>query len=145
MVDGQTGSILWGQTVYFNGQPYGLSVDPVQSRLYVFLAAQPDPANPRQVAVYRLPETGPSLLATISVGAGGPNGGTGIAVNPSTHHVLVTNSLANSLTVIHAVSLVVLRTTSMGSDPHAVAVDPGLGYVFVGQRAGNSVRGLPDY
>ena len=142
VVDGATHSVLWDQTVYPAGEPYALGIDPDLGRLYVSFA--PEPNDPRQVLVYRIPSTGPSLLAALNVGHGGPDGGSGIAANPTTHHVFVTNAADDSVTVIDGTTAGVLATVHVGQSPMGVAVDPGLSYAFIGNRASNDVTVMPD-
>lgn len=142
VVDGATNTILWGQTIYPVGTPYALGIDPGLNRLYVSFSPEAD--NPRQVLVYRIPDTGPSLLTAVLVGHGGADGGGGIAANPLTHHVFVSNSAADTVTVFDGVTHMLLDTVPVGDDPMAVAIDPGLSYAFVGNRASNSVSGIPD-
>jgi YVTN family beta-propeller protein len=111
-------------------------------RLYVSFS--PGGHDPRQVLVYRIPITGPSWLGSVLVGHGGPDGGGGIAANPYTHHVFVSNSLEDSVSVFDGVTLMNLATVPVGDDPQVVAVDPGLSYFFIGNRGSNSLTGLPD-
>ena len=142
VVDGTANTVLWDQSIHPDGVPYALGIDPAPGRLYISFASVLD--DPRQVLVYRIPASGPSLLATLKVGYGGPNGGGGIAANPITHHVFVTNAADDSVTVIDGVNPLVLAQISIGNNPMGVAIDPGLGYVFIGSRAGNNVAVLPD-
>jgi YVTN family beta-propeller protein len=142
VVDGATNTVLWDQTIHPAGVPYALGIDPDLGRLYVAFASVLD--DPRQVLVYRIPASGPSLLATLKVGYGGPDGGGGIAANPITHHVFVTNAADDSVTVIDGINSLVLARIPTGDNPMGVAIDPELGYVFIGNRAGNNVAVLPD-
>ncbi len=142
VLDGEFDSVLWGQTIYPAGMPYALGLDPDLGRLYVSFA--PELTDPRQVLVYRIPEEGPSLLTAVLVGHGGPDGGGGIGVNPLTHHVFVSNSQDDSVTVFDGVSTMLLDTVPVGDDPMDVAVDQGWSYAWVGNRASNSVTGIPD-
>jgi YVTN family beta-propeller protein len=145
VIDGATNSILWDQTAYPGGTPYTLGIDPGLGRLYVSFAADlSDPTQPRQVLVYRIPSTGPSLLTAVNVGIGGPDGGGGIAANPVTRHVFVTNSWEDSVSVFDGVTLMPITTIPVGDNPMGVAVDPGLNYAFVGNRGSNTVTGIPD-
>jgi YVTN family beta-propeller protein len=100
--------------------------------------------DPHQVLVYHIPTAGPSLLTAVNVGHGGSDGGGGIAANPITHHVFVTNAADDSVTVIDGVTTLVLAGVHVGDNPMGVAVDPGLGYVFIGNRASNNVAAVPD-
>ncbi len=127
---------------YTTGTPYALGINPDLNRLYVSYA--PENNNPRQVLVYRIPDTGPSLLTAVLVGNGGADGGGGIAANPATGHVFVTNSQDDSVSVFDGNTNMLLATTPVGDDPQFVAVDAGLGYAFVGNRASDSISSIPD-
>lgn len=142
VIDTVTNSIRWGERVNLVGTPYALGINPTLNRLYVSYAPEDD--NPRQVLVYRIPATGPSLLTAVLVGDGGPDGGGGIDANPATGHVFVTNSQDNSVTVFDGVTNMVLDTVPVGLDPQCVTVHPGLSYAFVGNRGSNSISGIPD-
>ncbi len=142
VIDTATNLIRWGERVNLVGTPYALGINPTLNRLYVSYAPEDD--NPRQVLVYRIPNTGPSLLTAVLVGDGGPDGGGGIDANPATGHVFVTNSQDNTVTVFDGSTNMVLDTVPVGLDPQFVAVDSGLSYAFVGNRASNSVSGIPD-
>jgi YVTN family beta-propeller protein len=141
-IDGATNAVMWDQLIYPGGTPYALAVDAVIGRLYVSFAPEAD--NPRQVLVYRLPDTEPSLLTTVLVGNGGADGGGGVVANPTTHHVFVTNSAEDSVTVFDGFTNMVLDWVTVGHDPQCVAVDPGSSLVWVGNRGSNSVSGIPD-
>ena len=141
-IDGASNSVLWGQLIYPGGTPYALAVDRALGRLYVAFAPEGD--NPRQVLVYRLPETEPSLLTAVLVGNGGADGGGGVVANPLTHHVFVTNSAEDSVTVFDGITHMVLDQVTVGDDPQFAAVDPGLSYVWVGNRQSDDVSGIPD-
>ncbi len=142
VVDTTTNLVRWGETAYMTGTPYALGINPGLNRLYVSYAPEND--NPRQVLVYRIPSTGPSLLTAVLVGNGGADGGGGIAANPTTGHVFVTNSLDNSVSVFDGTTNMLLATVPVGLNPQAVAINAGLSYAFVGNRASNSISGIPD-
>ena len=142
VIDGATNEVLWGQTINPDGAPYALGIDPGLERLYVSFAPVQD--DPSQVLVYRIPVTGPSLTGSVLVGHGGPDGGGGVAANPITHHVFVTNAAADTVSVFDGGSLLLLDTVPTGDDPMGVAVDPGFNYAFVGNRASNSLTSIPD-
>jgi YVTN family beta-propeller protein len=142
VVDGVTNAVLLAQTVYLQGMPYVLGIDPNLGRLYVSYAPELD--NPRQVLVYRIPPEGPSLLTAVLVGNGGADGGGGIGVNPLTSHVFVSNSAEDSVSVFNGITNMILDTVMVGDDPLGVAVDPGWSYVWVGNRKSTSISGIPD-
>ncbi len=142
VIDGGSLGLIRDQTIDPSGVPFSLAVDPTLSQLYVAYSSNPsDPAQPNQLLVYHLTSSGSSRLGVLPVGRGGPDGGGGIAVNALTHRVYVTNSLDDSLSILDGQSLTVKSTVPVGDNPMAVTVDPGLGYVFVGNRGDGSVRG----
>ena len=142
VINGATNEVLWDQTIHPGGTPYALGIDPGLERLYVSFAPLPD--DPSQVLAYRIPATGPSLTGAVLVGHGGADGGGGVAANPITHHVFVTNAAADTVSVFDGDSLLLLATAPTGDDPMGVAVDPGLNYAFVGNRASNNLTSIPD-
>ena len=131
-----------GQTIYPAGTPYALGIDPALNQLYVSFSPAAD--DPHQVLVYRIPDSGPSLLTALLVGHGGADGGGGVVANPVTHHIFVSNSTKDSVSVFDGITHMRLDTVPVGDDPMFVAIDPGLSYAFVGNRASNSVSGIPD-
>ncbi len=146
VISGATNTVLWDETIWLPGTPYALGNDPALGRLYVAYANDPnDPLAPRHVRVFRVPANMPAEWGTVTVQPGGPNGGGGIVANPTTHHVFVTNSLDDSVTVFDGRTLAVLATIPVGTDPLGVAVDGGLGYVYIGNRASNDLNTLPDW
>ena len=142
VLNGATNTLLWGQTIWPGGTPYALGIDPGLGQLYVSFSPEPD--DPRQVLVYRIPAGGPSLLTAVLVGHGGADGGGGIAANPATHHVFVTNSQDDTVSVFDGVTNMLLDTVHVGDDPMGIAADPGWSYIWVGNRDSNTVSGLPD-
>ena len=80
--------------------------------LYALAGGAPD-----RVAVYSLAPSGASRIGTVLVEDGGAQGGTGIAVNPTTGHVFVANSACNNVTVIDGPSMSVLATVPVGVTP----------------------------
>lgn len=145
VVDAVTNEIIWNETIWLNGSPYALGIDPGLGQLYVPYAEDlSDPLAPRQVLVYRVPSILPAPLAVVPVGAGGPDGGGGVMANPATHHVFITNSLDDSVTVLDGTSFAVMDTIPVGDKPMGLAMDRVLGYAYVGNRAGNSVSSIPD-
>ena len=146
VVDATTNRVLWDETIWLGGWPYALGMDAGLGQLYVSFAGDPtDYLAPRQVLVFRVPAVLPTVSGSVLVGAGGVNGGGGIVVNPNSHHVFVTNSLDDSVTVFDGFSRMVLDNIPVGDDPMGLAVDAGLSYVFVGNRASNSVSSIRDW
>lgn len=142
VVDTATNARLWGQTFPVLGEPYAIAVDAVRHRLYALVSASG--SNPDRVAVFSLAPSGASRIGTVMVGAGGAQGGTGIAVNPTTGHVFVANSAQDTVTVIDGPGMAVLATMAVGDDPGMVGVNPATNRVYVSNRGSNSVQMLPD-
>jgi YVTN family beta-propeller protein len=142
VVDTAADTRLWGQSFTPEGTPYALAVDATRNRLYVLYA--PTGSHPDRVAVYSLAPSGASRIGTVLAGNGGPDGGTGIAVNPTTGHVFVVNSGANSVTVIDGPSMSVMATVAVGNNPGMAAANPSTSRVYVGNRADNSVQAFQD-
>jgi YVTN family beta-propeller protein len=63
----------------------------------------------------------------------------GVAVDPGTHTVYVTNRGDNTVSVIDASTRTVTATVPVGKTPAAVAVDPGTHTVYVTNRGDNTV------
>lgn len=129
---------MWSQSIHPGGVPYALAVDAVRSRLYLVYAL-PD-GYPDRVAVYSLSSSGASFVADVHVGAGGESGGIGIAVNPTTGHVFVANSSANTMSIFDGASLAVLTTVATGQVPGMIGVNPTTNLVYIGNRSSNTVQ-----
>lgn len=142
VVDGASNAVLGGMTIFPGGEPYALEIDPGLRRLYVSFAPEGD--NPRQLLAYSLWATGPVMDGSTQVGNGGPEGGCGVAVNRATHHVFVTNSQDDNVSVVQGATMMLLGTVPVGDDPAGVAVDPGLMQAFVGNRGSRNIVALPD-
>ena len=133
-----TNTRLWLQNIHPGGMPYAIALDATHSRLYILYALAD--GYPDRVAIHDVTTSGSSFVADVRVGNGGEFGGTGIAVNPTTGHVFVANSAANSMTVFDGVSLAVLATVPTGSDPGMIGVDPVTNRVYIGNRLSDSVQ-----
>lgn len=142
VIDTTSNTRLWGQTFPVQGEPYAIAVDAVRHRLYALISE--GGGDPDRVAVFSLAPSGASRIGTVMVGAGGVDGGTGIAVNTTTGHVFVANSAAATVTVIDGPGMVVLNTLAVGDDPGMVGVNPATNLVYVGNRGSNSVQVLQD-
>ena len=89
------------------------------------------------------------LFATRDIPSGGSIasplvGGTGLEINPSTGNLFITNTGADSLTVMDATSLGVLVTIGLGDDPFAVAINKLINEVYVGLRGPGRLIKLTD-
>jgi YVTN family beta-propeller protein len=149
------------------GETYALAFDPALKQLYTLIA--PDGPlylldNPVGDIYLPLPdltgqqEPNPNVVIIFEVkpnydfgrrgyriaGEAGPQGGIGIAANPSTGNFFVSNSAANSLSVFDGVSLVTLATVPMDGDPGDIAVNPVTNLVYVSNRSADVVHMIVD-
>ncbi len=137
---------------YPHNEPYNLALDPTINNGQLYAFVDPDPINPgyenpEQVWVY--PGGDPAQLSQIWVRYGGPSGGNGIAANPQTHNVYAANTgdriSVDPDPVWHSLSMFngnALLTPPIRIDqsydkrpfhyPGTIAIDPALGYVYVG-------------
>ena len=70
----------------------------------------------------------PTVIATMTVGTKP----TGVAVNPNTNLIYVSNFISNSLSVIDGATNTVVSTIPVNSGPHGVAVNPLTNRIYVG-------------
>jgi YVTN family beta-propeller protein len=111
--------------------PYGLDFNPSNNKLYIACA----PAqNVNRVAVYRATAVSLTRLAFLSVGDGGEDGGGGVAVDLATSNVFVTNSAANTVSILSGLTDTVIATLPTGLNPFGAAADPVTRRVFVVNR-----------
>ena len=80
----------------------------------------------------------------MAIGEGGLDGGGGVAVNTATGNVFITNSAADTVSVISGASNQVTATIPVGGNPFGAAVDPGTGRVFVANRNSGDVSVFKD-
>jgi YVTN family beta-propeller protein len=111
--------------------PYGLDFNPSNSKLYI--ACSPS-QNVNRIAVYRATVVSLTRLAFLPVGDGGDDGGGGVAVDRATSNVFVTNSAANTVSVLSGVTDTVIATLPTGLNPFGAAADPVSRRVFVVNR-----------
>ena len=111
--------------------PYGLDFNPSNSKLYI--ACSPA-QNVNRVAVYRATAVSLTRLVFLSVGDGGEDGGGGVAVDLATSNVFVTNSAANTVSVLSGLTDTVIATLPAGLNPFGAAADPVTRQVFVVNR-----------
>ncbi len=141
-VDTGANTRLWAHTLFPGGAPYALAVDTMRNKLYVLYALSG--ATPDRVAIYRLSATGADREGTVLVDDGGVEGGTGLAVNPTTGHIFVANSARNTVSVIDAVTQQVIATVPVGADPGMIGVNPATNRVYVSNRGDDTVQVLVD-
>jgi len=100
--------------------------------------------DPNHIAVFEVKPDEVGRITTLTVGTAGPEGGVGIAVNPTTGNIFVSNSAENSLTVIKGDTLYSPATLPMPGDPGDVAVNPLSNRVYVSNRSAHLVRMVTD-
>jgi YVTN family beta-propeller protein len=123
--------------------PY--SMEYVRAYEQLFVACAPRGTNVEWAVVYRAQAGGLSHLTTRAIGSGGSNGGGGIAVNPATNYVFITNSLSDNVSIMSAGNLgLVIRPQPVGLNPFGVAVDRVTGNVFVVNRESHTISVFPD-
>ena len=81
------------------------------------------------------------VIATIPVG----HAPSGIAVNPTTHHVFVTNLLDNTLSIIDGASNTVILTLPVLAQPYGVATDPTYNLAVVASNDAFGTTVIMDY
>lgn len=140
--DTLTNTRLWPQTTPVGGMPYALAVDATCSRPVRALCA--GRRTPDRVAVFSLAPSGASRIGTVPVEDGGVQGGTGIAVNPTTGHLFVANSARNSVTVIDGPVMSVMATVPVGLDPGMLGINPATNKVYVANRGDNTIQVIDD-
>ena len=111
--------------------PYGLDFNPLNNKLYI--ACSPF-HNVNRAAVYRATAGALTRLAFPAIGDGGEDGGGGVAVDLATSNVFITNSAANTVSVISGVTDTVIATLPTGLSPFGAAADPVTHQVFVVNR-----------
>lgn len=142
VVDTNSNTRLWNQTFAPGGEPFALAVDAQRDRLYVLYALFGN--YPDRVAVYSLAASGASRIGTVEVEDGGADGGSGIAVNPTTGHVFVANSARDTVTVFDGPTSTVLATVAVGDDPGMLGVNPVTNRVYVSNRGDDTVQVFED-
>jgi YVTN family beta-propeller protein len=148
-IDGATNSVLSSQTIKPDpprSVPYELDYNENSQKLYVVYGPHD---IPNKVWVYQATAGGLLPLTSIDVGDGGAQGGGGIAVNPSSNHIFVTNSAENSISVIDGVTDTVVSTIHHPAvylqDPFGIAVDNTLNMVYVVNRGTNNLIRFPGF
>ena len=90
-------------------------------------------------------EKGQSIISSSEAGTIGKSGiavdsyPIGVAVNPVTKNVYVTNEFSNTISVINGATEMVADTIAVGSFPYGVAVNPFNDRIYVTNRGSNTV------
>ena len=133
-----------------NRQVFELAYDTATQRLFLVYARTIEGVDRWFLDVWEPRDVGEwGIFATQEIPSGGAIasslvGGTGLEINPSTGHLFITNTGADSLSVIDATSLGVLGTVPLGDDPFAVAINSLINEVYVGLRTPGRLIKLPD-
>ena len=145
-LDGANGfQVIGSQTIVPCGaqgsSPYGLGFNPRNDKLYIACAPE---RVVNGAAIYSAGPGGLARRAYLMIGEGGADGGGGVAVNTATDNVFITNSAANTVSVIGGASNLVIDTIPVGLNPFGAGVDPGTGRVFVANRGSGSLSVFKD-
>ena len=147
-LDGANGfQVLNSQTVApcgpMGSSPYGLGFNQNNAKLYVACApCQIGSVN--GAAIYSAGSGGLSQRVYVAIGEGGADGGGGVAVNTATGNVFITNSAADTVSVISGASNQVTTRFRWVANPFGAGVDPGTGRVFVANRNSGDVSVFKD-
>ncbi len=166
VLDGATNTELPSRRIFLGGQPYMMAIDATLSRFYavyapsssVALNPRPAPAlgyfpsrirpafgDPNLVAVFELKPGDLGRINTLTLGAAGPDGGVGLAANPTTTHFFVSNSAANSLSVLSGFTHQTLDTVPMPGNPGDIGVNAVLNRIYISNGSANVVQMVYDW
>ncbi len=149
------------------GETYALAFDPGLKQLYtiidpdgpLYLLDHPqdgvhpplpdliedDEPNPNTVIIFEVkPNYDFGRRGYLLAGKAGPQGGVGIAANPTTGNFFISNAADNTLTVFDGATLITHATLAMEGDPGDVAVNPVTNRVYVSNRAADVVHMIID-
>ncbi len=133
-----------------NRQPFELAYDTATQRLFLVYERTIEGVDRWFLDVWEPRDVGDwGIFATQEIPSGGALssplvGGTGLEINPSTGNLFITNTGADSLTVIDSATLGVVGTVAMGDDPFAVAINSLINEVYVGLRGPGRLIKLSD-
>ncbi|HUX85912.1 MAG TPA: hypothetical protein VMW65_02830, partial [Chloroflexota bacterium] len=89
-------------------------------------------------------ETTGAVVTTIPVGNSFQGKGQGIAVDPTTQRIFVSNSDDNTISVLDGATNQVIATVPAGAGPTGVAIDPSLGLVYVSDSGASTISVLDE-
>ena len=148
--EGGTWKAFAGPKFTDNRQVFEVAYDTTTQRLFLVYARTIEGVDRWFLDVWEPRDIGEwGLFATRDIPSGGSIasplvGGTGLEINPSTGNLFITNTGADSLTVMDATSLGVLVTIGLGDDPFAVAINKLINEVYVGLRGPGRLIKLTD-
>ncbi|MEJ5200045.1 MAG: YncE family protein, partial [Anaerolineae bacterium] len=121
--------------------PYAMGFDPGRDQLYVVCSIY---GNINRMVTYKATAGGIGGIAPTALAGSDENGGGGLAVNPITGHVFVTNGTTSVVNVISGDTYNVLATVPVGLNPFGATVDPSIGRVYVVNRDANTISAFQD-
>ncbi|OHD72137.1 MAG: hypothetical protein A2V99_01290 [Spirochaetes bacterium RBG_16_67_19] len=130
VLDGTTDVLLTTIPLISSTEKCGIAANSATNKIYFTDGAASG-------SVYVVDGSTDTVLATpIPVGGNltGPDEGAGVAVNPITNRVYVTNSLDNTVSVIDGIADAVIATIPVGTAPRGVAVSKNYNKVYVANR-----------
>ena len=83
-------------------------------------------------------------ITTLIAGHAGVDGGVGIAANPNTGNIFVSNGAEDSLTIFNGTSLGVTATLPMPGNPGYLAINPLTNRVYISNRSADLVYMVED-
>lgn len=169
-INGVTNTEIYSLRTYPGGEPYALALDPVLKRLYVVFAPystlvldrrgipvsgympiveadglqKQSAGDPNKIAVFEVKPMGLGRYTTLTAGQAGADGGIGIAANPATGSLFVSNAAANSESVFDGQTLLNVATLPMPGNPGDIGINSILGRVYTSNRSANVVKMVLD-
>ena len=153
--------------LYPGGETYAMAFDSVLRQLYIIIdpdgplaqldaptgdiylplpnTIKQEEPNPNAIIIFEVkPNYDFGRRGYRLAGEAGPQGGVGIAANPTTGHFFVSNAADNTLSVFDGASLVTLATLAMDGDPGDVAVNPVTNRVYISNRTAYVMHMIED-
>jgi YVTN family beta-propeller protein len=145
-LDGDAGyQVLVPQTIAPCGgagsAPYEMDFNPQNDKLYV--ACSPY-GSVDSAAIYQANSWGLDSRTFLSIDDGGGDSGGGVVVDGATGNVFLTNSQANTVSLISGTTDNVVATIAVGSDPFGIGADPISGVVYVANRQSDDLTVITD-
>jgi len=162
VVDGITNTEIITQRTFVGGEAYQVGLDPALRRLYIVYAPSAtarscdlrpvrknsthlaSAGEPNHIEVFEIKATGMGRITTLIAGNAGLDGGIGIAANPATGSIFVSNAAEDSLTIFDGTSLAVVTTLPMPGNPGHVSANPVTNRVYVSNRSADIVYMVED-
>ena len=129
-------------------EPFELDFNPVLNRLYTVCDVEGQQND--RVIVHQPSSDGLISVAEIVVGSAGPDvpqgedGRGGVAANPGTGSVFVSNAYDDTVSIIDGETYQLLTAIRVGDRPFGLAIDTETNRVFIANRLSNDVSVLAD-